>query len=104
MREKSSANECGACRFGLGIRSVSAEAKYGTGPSEVTTERRQQLVPPNDIALLCILAYAQRGNASISSIRAWRRSAYRNYRAPTFLERIPRKRSATTIFQSRVLG
>src|SRR5437667_1676997 len=42
------------------------------GPSEVTTERRQQQVPPNDIALLCILALRSEEAHQFLRARSWR--------------------------------
>jgi DNA primase len=42
------------------------------GPSEVTTERRQQLVPPNDIALLCVLALRSEEAHQFLRAQSWR--------------------------------
>jgi len=42
------------------------------GPSEVTTARRQQLVPPNDIALLCVLALRSEEAHQFLRAQSWR--------------------------------
>jgi len=57
------------------------------GPSEVTTERRQQQVPPNDIALLCILALRSEEAHQFLRARSWR-EVLSQLPSTYFLERI----------------
>jgi len=57
------------------------------GPSEVTTERRQQLVPPNDIALLCILALRSQEAHEFLRAQSWR-EVLSQLPSTYFLERI----------------
>jgi DNA primase len=57
------------------------------GPSEVTTERRQQLVPPNDIALLCILALRSEEAHEFLRAQSWR-EVLSQLPSTYFLERI----------------
>jgi len=57
------------------------------GPSEVTTERRQQLVPPNDIALLCILALRSEEAHEFLQAQSWR-EVLSQLPSTYFLERI----------------
>ena len=57
------------------------------GPSEVTTERRQQLVPPNDIALLCILALRSEEAHQFLRAQSWR-EVLSQLPSTYFLERI----------------
>jgi DNA primase len=57
------------------------------GPSEVTTERRQQLVPPNDIALLCILALRSEEAYQFLRAQSWR-EVLSQLPSTYFLERI----------------
>jgi DNA primase len=56
-------------------------------PSEVTTERRQQLVPPNDIALLCILALRSEEAHEFLRAQSWR-EVLSQLPSTYFLERI----------------
>jgi DNA primase len=57
------------------------------GPSEVTTERRQQLVPPNDIALLCVLALRSEEAHQFLRAQSWR-EVLSQLPSTYFLERI----------------
>ena len=57
------------------------------GPSEVTPERRQQLVPPNDIALLCILALRSEEAHQFLRAQSWR-EVLSQLPSTYFLERI----------------
>jgi DNA primase len=57
------------------------------GPSEVTTARRQQLVPPNDIALLCILALRSAEAHQFLRAQSWR-EVLSQLPSTYFLERI----------------
>jgi DNA primase len=57
------------------------------GPSEVTTERRQQLVPPNDIALLCVLALRSEEAHQFLRTQSWR-EVLSQLPSTYFLERI----------------
>jgi DNA primase len=57
------------------------------GPSEMTTERRQQLVPPNDIALLCILALRSEQAHQFLRAQSWR-EVLSQLPSTYFLERI----------------
>ena len=57
------------------------------GPSEVTTERREQLVPPNDIALLCILALRSEEAHEFLRAQSWR-EVLSQLPSTYFLERI----------------
>jgi DNA primase len=57
------------------------------GPSEATTERRQQLVPPNDIALLCILALRSEEAHQFLRAQSWR-EVLSQLPSTYFLERI----------------
>ncbi len=57
------------------------------GPREVTTERRQQLVPPNDIALLCILALRSEEAHEFLRAQSWR-EVLSQLPSTYFLERI----------------
>jgi DNA primase len=57
------------------------------GPREVTTERRQQLVPPNDIALLCILALRSEEAHEFLQAQSWR-EVLSQLPSTYFLERI----------------
>jgi DNA primase len=57
------------------------------GPSEVTTERRQQLVPPNDIALLCVLALRSEEAHEFLRAQSWR-EVLSQLPSTYFLERI----------------
>jgi DNA primase len=57
------------------------------GPSEVTIERRQQLVPPNDIALLCILALRSEEAHEFLRAQSWR-EVLSQLPSTYFLERI----------------
>lgn len=57
------------------------------GPSGVTTERRQQLVPPNDIALLCILALRSEEAHEFLRAQSWR-EVLSQLPSTYFLERI----------------
>ena len=57
------------------------------GPSEVKTERRQQLVPPNDIALLCILALRSEEAHQFLRAQSWR-EVLSQLPSTYFLERI----------------
>jgi DNA primase len=57
------------------------------GPSEVTTQRRQQLVPPNDIALLCILALRSEEAHEFLRAQSWR-EVLSQLPSTYFLERI----------------
>jgi DNA primase len=57
------------------------------GASEVTTERRQQLVPPNDIALLCILALRSEEAHQFLRAQSWR-EVLSQLPSTYFLERI----------------
>jgi len=57
------------------------------GPSEVTTERRQQQVPPNDIALLCILALRSEEAHQFLRAQSWR-EVLSQLPSTYFLERI----------------
>lgn len=57
------------------------------GPSEVTTERRPQLVPPNDIALLCILALRSEEAHEFLRAQSWR-EVLSQLPSTYFLERI----------------
>jgi hypothetical protein len=57
------------------------------GPSEVTTERRQRLVPPNDIALLCILALRSQEAHEFLRAQSWR-ELLSQLPSTYFLERI----------------
>jgi DNA primase len=57
------------------------------GSSEVTTERRQQLVPPNDIALLCILALRSEEAHEFLRAQSWR-EVLSQLPSTYFLERI----------------
>jgi len=55
--------------------------------SEVTTQRRQQLVPPNDIALLCILALRSEEAHEFLRAQSWR-ELLSQLPSTYFLERI----------------
>jgi DNA primase len=57
------------------------------GPSEATTERRQQLVPPNDIALLCVLALRSQEAHEFLRAQSWR-EVLSQLPSTYFLERI----------------
>src|SRR6266699_3030279 len=57
------------------------------GPSEVTSDRRQQLVPPNDIALLCILALRSEEAHQFLRAQSWR-EVLSQLPSTYFLERI----------------
>ena len=57
------------------------------GPSEVTTVRRQQPVPPNDIALLCILALRSEEAHQFLRAQSWR-DVLSQLPSTYFLERI----------------
>jgi DNA primase len=57
------------------------------GPSEVTSDRRQQLVPPNDIALLCILALRSEEAHEFLRAQSWR-EVLSQLPSTYFLERI----------------
>jgi len=80
-------NECAACRFGLGIRQALVPKQVRKGPSEVTTERANNLCRQMISHFFAYSHCAARKRINFFELRAGAK-CYRKLPSTYFLERI----------------